>query len=216
MDQAQDPWEIHRLFRLKRIVHPHIALEKLAHDCLGMAEAASGKVQMYWCVAAMTFAALSVETFLNVVGDSCIKHWDDIEWSAPKSKLAIIENVFRFETKRDDRPFKTFNELFSFRNLIVHAKPESLTIDFVENHDYAVPVSTSGQTPSPKWEKCATIENARTFVGDATEIIFDLAKRGNIQLTSQDHSRIDLQVKIPNDSSSSNNEQSTNKTVSTD
>ena len=99
MDKVPDPWKTHRSISLKRNVLPHIALEQLAHDSLGKAEAASGKDRMYWCVAAMTFAALSVEAFLNVVGEARVKRWvKDIERNAsPHAKLPLTKTTLDFK-----------------------------------------------------------------------------------------------------------------------
>jgi len=207
MHQPDDPWGIHRSIRLKREVLPHVVLEKLAHDCLCLAEAASGKEQLNWCVAAITFAALEVEAFLNVMGDNLVKKWDDIERNTnPSAKLAILENVLQFEFDLANSPFNAFKGLFDFRNLIVHAKRETLQVELAEKHNYAVPVS-SGETPSPKWEKQATISNARTSVRDAREIVLQLAKYGNIQIPLGEHSRIQLNVEVPNDSDNSTDDQ---------
>lgn len=56
--------------KLRRDVLPNIVLLWLAKDSLHRAEIAEGRHQRYLCVASITFAALALEAFLNVIGAS--------------------------------------------------------------------------------------------------------------------------------------------------
>lgn len=187
MDKPTNPWAIHRSLRLRRDVLPNIVLQRLARDSLSLAEASEGREQRYWCVAAITFAALAVESFLNVVGKARVGIWDYIEkTTSPADKLAILENVLKFKADRSDVPFNGFKDLFTFRNLIVHAKPDSLPIKLTPVTGHPIPWS-KGQMPLAKWEKIATLRNARLLVTRSDKIIDFLAKQAKIQLPTDDH-----------------------------
>lgn len=173
--------------RLRRDVLPNVVLLWLAQDSLNRATTMNGRQQKYLCVAAITFAALAVEAFLNTIGALSIKRWDDLEGStSPAGKLAIIENTLKLDIDRSRTPFNAFRELFKFRNSIVHAKPDFLPLIMKPEPGYAIPVS-SGKTPLATWEKDASLENARRLVLRSENMIEFLANQVGIELPTDDH-----------------------------
>jgi hypothetical protein len=190
-------WQIHRSLRLRRDVLPHVALEKLADACLSSASAATGHTQTYWCLGTITFSALAVESFLNLVGSTRVPRWDEIERTAsPAGKLAVLEAVLGFQADRARASFNQFNGLFKFRNAAVHAKPEFLPVIFAEDHSGPIPAS-SAKTPVASWERSATLPNARRQRSAASAIIAFLANQANIQLSSDDHSVLKAWLEDP-------------------
>lgn len=192
MNQPSNPLNA---LRLRRDVLPNIALMWLAKDSLNRVESAQGRYQRYLCLASITFAALSLEAFLNVVGASLVKCWEDVEGTAsPAGKLAVIENSIGFSVDRSRIPFNAFRELFKFRNSIVHAKPDYLPITLTPDIDFPIPsaqgktFSAQGKTPLTAWEKEASIENARRLVSRAENMIDILTKQVGIKLPGDDHS----------------------------
>ncbi len=173
--------------RLRRDVLPNIALLWLAQDSLRRAEVAEGRYQSYLCIASITFAALALEAFLNVIGASLIKRWDDLEGStSPAGKLAVIENSLGLNIDRSRVPFNAFHDLFRFRNGIVHAKPDFMPMILVPEIDSSIPIS-KGKMPLAKWEKEASLKNSHRLVSRSESMISFLAKKTKINLPSDDH-----------------------------
>ncbi|HNY40245.1 MAG TPA: hypothetical protein PKJ41_07615 [Bryobacteraceae bacterium] len=184
----EDAWRIHRSLRLRRNVLPHLALEKLTDACLVAAGGASGQIQTYWCVGAITFSALAVESFLNVAVIHLVSHSEEIVRTAsPAAKLAILEALIPFEADRKSAPFNQFADLFKYRNSIAHAKPEAHLVHFVEDHSLPMPAS-SGSTPLSYWEKHATLGNARRLAKASAEINAFIGTKAGLHFSPTDHS----------------------------
>lgn len=177
----------HEVIEIYRDVLPNIALQWLAKDSLDRAKKIKGRYQLYLCAASITFSALALEAVLNLIGRKSIKKWEDLESTAsPIGKLIILENVLKFDADRSKTPFDGFRELFKFRNLIVHAKPDLLLIKMTPESDYPIPVSR-GQTPLSQWEKIASLKNSQKLVSRSEKMIDFLAKKASIQIPNDDH-----------------------------
>jgi hypothetical protein len=188
VDPTTDPWSLHRSLRFRRDVIPTIALLDVATDALTRATTADDRrQQLYAGVAAITFSAFAVESFLNLIGDTRVERWLDMERSAtPAAKLAIIELALGFTADRSRLPFGALTELFRFRNEIVHAKPDSLPATTVPDTSQPIPVSTI-TTPLAYWEKAAGLDNARLLVDQAREMIRVLSEQSGITLPTDNH-----------------------------
>lgn len=191
---SEEAWRVHRSLRLRRNVLPHLALEKLADACLAAAAGASGQTQTYWCLGAITFSALAVESFLNVAVNYRVSHSEEIVRTAsPAAKLAILEAVIPFEADRKNLPFNQFVDLFKYRNAIVHAKPEVQLIQFVEDHSLPMPASV-GSTPLTYWEKLATLKDARRLATAAAGINAFIASKACLHFSPTDHSTYQVRL----------------------
>jgi hypothetical protein len=185
MNQPTD--QIISALRLRRDVLPNIALLWLAKDSLSRAEMTEGRHQSYLCVASITFAALAVEAFLNVIGASLIKRWEDLEGTtSPAGKLAVIENSLGLNIDRSRIPFNAFRDLFRFRNTIVHAKPDFLPMALVPEAESSLLIAR-GKMPLATWEKEASLKNSHRLVSRSESMISFLAEQTKINLPSDDH-----------------------------
>jgi hypothetical protein len=185
---SDDPWELMRSIRHRRDVLPHIALLNLAEKCVGLAETTEKIDKMYWCVAAITFAALTIEGYINFIGWSKIPHWDEIEQtSSPSAKLAIIEIALNLKFDRSRLPFSKYREIFRFRNWIVHAKVDQILVKYEEDHSHPFTV-LSGKPALSEWEKTANLDEAKQIVDATNNMLEEIGKQIELKITPEGHS----------------------------
>jgi len=140
-------------------VFPHARLLDNAHYFLKKARL-KDEDQYPNIMASIIFCAFALESFLNCMGKLKLKkRWDELEQSNinPKGKLVILTLDFSDKIDFGKRPFQNFGEIFKYRNLLAHAKVESLK---------------NANTPDEsEWEKLSTIENAEKYYNDTNDMI---------------------------------------------
>ena len=125
----------------------------------------------HYILIAITFSALSLEAFANVIGDKMIPSWKDKErrLSIPeKLKLACEHLNVHFDGE-NTKPWATAFWLASIRRDIVHARPEPIRIS------KKIPVQAcnryrDGDFPS-QLERQLTIGNAQRAVDDTYKMM---------------------------------------------
>ena len=126
-------------------------------------------------MSSMMSAAFAVEAYLNHLGQDKFgkKEWEKIERGmSPESKLRVFAKLIDYNLDFSRRPCQTFAEIFNYRNLIAHARTESLTFEEGQVYDFI-----EGPTePETKWEQKTTLETAERFYEDAWELVRQLHK----------------------------------------
>lgn len=96
----------------------YVMLEKAKRDPEG---------SYYQLMASLIFTVFALEAFVNHIGQSMIKCWDDLEQLSPSRKLNLIAEKLEIEKDDGKRPFQTVSKLFRFRNSVAHGKTVNLT-----------------------------------------------------------------------------------------
>ena len=95
---------------------------------------------------------------------------------SPRDKLDILAIVLAFQPDFGRRPFQTFQSIFKLRDLIVHAKTETLTLEgeFILDEEERPP------KPLTVWEQLISVEGARRFLDDTKEIVDQVGKAAGL------------------------------------
>ncbi len=130
----------------------------------------------YDCMFSMVGAAFAVEAYLNHLGQDRFggKEWGEKmeRGMNPESKIRVLAKLIDYNLDFSRRPCQTFAEIFNYRNLIAHARTESLTFEEGQVYDFI-----EGPTePETKWEQKTTLETAERFYEDAWELVRQLHK----------------------------------------
>jgi len=111
----------------------------------------------YWdCFAALTFAAFTVEGYLNHLGDAVYPDWGDLERLDPIAKLRFLSRLLKVDCDIGQRPLQTIHQLFRFRNQIAHPKSEKIVFEGpMDAESYQ---DTFYDQPKTDWEEFVTKE----------------------------------------------------------
>ncbi len=154
----------------KKVARTVVAYVDLYHAAKFSVERAenSDEPEFYNCLSALLFCAFCLESYLNHIGRAYFENWQkDLEKLSPHAKLRLIA-VERMRAKPDfsRRPFQSFNQLFKFRNSLVHGKTE--TVSYVAMFDDVV---SPAKKPLADWEKICDLKHAKRLFQDMKEII---------------------------------------------
>ena len=131
--------------------------------------------QANYLIISMLFSALALEAFLNHIGNILFSKWADLDMLKHREKLTIISDKLNYQIDFGRRPWQTYEEIFSLRNRLVHAKTEIVDLDF--------PIIEEGdefQLPSASWQKELTHLQCQKFIDDTVDMCIDLAKNASI------------------------------------
>lgn len=125
----------------------------------------------------MMLSALSIEAYLNHIGSFLLETWKEIEKSlSPKSKLKLISEISKIDIDFGVMPFQKFDEIFKYRNEIVHGKTIK-SKDVVNVKGSSMPYQVQ-----PKLEKITTTDNAKQYSKLSNEMIDFLYDNSTIDL----------------------------------
>lgn len=132
----------------------------------------------YNLLSSMLFSAFSLEAFLNHIGQQKISYWEEIVRISSHNKLRVILKQLKFNPDLSARPFQTFNEIFTFRNAIVHAQTATtqnkrIVVEFEEGKSPHLPYS--------KQDELTTLKNAEKFYRDADAMIKCLWEKSGLK-----------------------------------
>ncbi|MCJ7653693.1 MAG: hypothetical protein MUO97_00050 [Dehalococcoidia bacterium] len=136
----------------------------------------------YQLMASLIFTAFTLEAYLNHIGQSIFKCWDDLEQLSPKRKLNLIAEKLKIERDDSKRPFQTVSKLFKFRNDIAHGKTVRLKSENqinVVDLDYTLNVRLGQHLETP-WQKYCSLRNAERAREDVKIIIQKLHKAAGV------------------------------------
>lgn len=133
--------------------------------------------EFYRNMLVMMLSALSLEAYLNHIGSFLLKTWQDIEKSlSPKSKLNLILEISKIDIDFGVMPFQKFDEIFKYRNEIVHGKT-------IKSKDVVnVKRSSMPYQVQPKLEKITTNDNARQYLKLSNKMIDFLYDNSKVDL----------------------------------
>src|SRR5262245_54462217 len=71
--------------------------------------------------------AFAMEAYLNHVGPTVLSSWSSLERISWRAKLDLLCELLKIKLPgKGERPLRTINELFRFRNTIAHGRTHSL------------------------------------------------------------------------------------------
>ena len=80
-------------------------------------------------IQAMLYSALALEAIANSFGDRLYQRWqDDFESTKLHGKLRLVAYRLKVEYDTGKQPWGSVKEIVSFRNKLVHPKPEHITV----------------------------------------------------------------------------------------
>lgn len=151
--------------QVKRRLSTYSRLRGVSWIALKQAEKSS-KDRFYHCLSVMLFSAFSLEAYLNHLGARELDCWDTLKRKlSPQEKLQLLAAAMDFEVDYSCRPFQTFKQIFWFRNTLVHAETELVTMELLKEGE---------SVPLTRWEKLVTLEVAQQFHSDAKAIMTQL------------------------------------------
>lgn len=136
----------------------------------------------YQLMASLIFTAFTLEAYLNHIGQSIFKCWDDLEQLPPKRKLNLITEKLRIEKDDSKRPFQTVARLFKFRNDVAHGKTVRLQSQKqikVVDLDRTLNQRLGEHLETP-WQKYCSLRNAERAREDVKIIIQKLHKASGV------------------------------------
>lgn len=132
---------------------------------------------MHHCMTAMLFSAFCIEAFLNHLGDQQLPFWEPLKKKlSPYEKLQVLSTIFGFTPDFGVRPYQTFKSIFKLRDLLVHGKTETLTLE----GEFILSPGEMPPEPLSEWEQLISLEGARRFVEDTKLIVQDLYSHAGI------------------------------------
>jgi hypothetical protein len=165
----------------ERQVNTYAEMWHASYVMLGKAEE-NPEGSFYQLMASLIFTAFTLEAYLNHIGPSIFKCWDDLEQLSPKRKLNLIAEKLKIERDDSNRPFQTVAKLFKFRNDVAHGKTVRLKS---ENRIKVVDLDRTlnqrlGERLETPWQKYCSLTNAERAREDVKIIIQKLHKGSGV------------------------------------
>jgi len=124
-------------------------------------------------MSSMLFSTFSMEGYLNFLGENKIPDWYKKERRlGGEGRLQTLLQVLVMNPSMARRPFKTYRELFAFRDALVHSRVINTTLTGTLR-------STAQRPPKPlsEWEKLVNHKTAQRFFDDSSRIIRMMNKK---------------------------------------
>ncbi len=141
-----------------------------ARDALAHAKALSSG-SFYFYMMAATFAAFTVEAFLNDLGERKVHAWASVERGlGPKEKLTFLTQSLHLQVDHSRRPFQTLRDMVRVRHALAHGRT-------LESTSEKAVVNLATDWPDPAWKKPCRPTSVARMVEDAELIVRDLNAR---------------------------------------
>ncbi len=152
---------------MNRRVYTYTYLLHAAREALKRAES-SDEGQLYECMHVLLYSALALEAFLNHMGAMTAKGWAPLKRKlSPREKIDFLLAQADRTVDFGVRPYQSFKEAFKFRNLLVHAETETVTLKNSRSS-----FSVNDRTyPETSWETFCYLDTARSIHDDIRQII---------------------------------------------
>lgn len=158
-----------------RSLRTYVYLYDVAYYAMKRAKE-SKEGEFFECITAMVFSAFCLEAYLNHLGALKIGYWDVLkERLRPYEKLQVLSHVMGYDIDYGRRPFQTLRSIFTFRNQLVHATTEHLSVEA------EIPAAEELPTPLAGWEESVTLGMAERFLDDAEAMIKELHSRSGLE-----------------------------------
>jgi hypothetical protein len=156
-------------FTAKRTVYPYVILHEASYYSLEEAKTEETG-RFFKLMSSMLFSSFCIEGYLNFLGNSTIPDWSRKERRLGRDgRLKIILQHLHMRPNMAHRPFKTYAEVFVFRDALVHSHVVELTATGSLK-------STERRPPRPlaKWEKIVTLSAAQRYFDDTNKVILTM------------------------------------------
>ncbi len=153
--------------KVDRMVLAYSYLQASSWNALEQAkEAETGR--FYNCMTAMLHSAFCLEAYLNHLGAKKVTCWNVLERKlSPGDKLEVLAKTMNFSIDVSQRPFQTFKQIFGFRNALVHARTEYVSVE----SEQRLGEGERPSKPQADWEKMISLRIAQRFFDDTRAMI---------------------------------------------
>jgi hypothetical protein len=167
----------HEKLRVEKTLPTYTRLRSVSWFTFDLAKK-SAEGRLHNLMTSMLFCSFTIEAFLNHLLERVFPNfWEPLKLKlSTREKLNVLAACFSIEPDFGRRPFQTFQKIFWFRNLIVHAKTETL----ITESKFILEDGESFPEPLAKWEELLTIDHARRFLEDTKEIVTQIAVAADI------------------------------------
>ena len=153
-------------FSAESTTYPYIYLQEASYFSLEKVKAEE-EGSFFKLMGSMLFSAFCMEGYINFLGEKEIPRWNKIERNLGRDgRLSKLLLKIGMNPCISRRPFKTYTELFVFRDSLVHSRVTQLAI--------TGSLRSPGQRlpkPLPEWETLINQKTAQRFIDDTTRII---------------------------------------------
>ncbi len=149
-------------------VFTYVSLHEAAKCLLEQAEATK-EGGFYNCMCSNVFSAFCIEAYLNHICSELLPYWSDElkKDISTRNKLTIICYHLNLTPDFEHRPFKSFKDIFKFRNLLVHGTSVNISYRGIQ---------TIGDDELPKyrktwWENQSNIVTTKRWLADTESMV---------------------------------------------
>ena len=115
----------------------------------------------------MLFSSFCMEGFINFLGERKIADWGKKERKLGRDgRLNALLKVLGMNPSLEQRPFKTYSELFEFRDSLVHSR-----VTTTKMTGALMDISQRPPKPLPEWERLINQRTAQRFFDDTKKMI---------------------------------------------
>jgi hypothetical protein len=153
-------------FSAEKTTYPYVYLHEASYYSLQEAKAEE-EGSFFKLMGSMLFSTFCIEGYINFLGEKKIPSWNQIERNLGRDgRLRKLLQILGMNPNMTRRPFKTYTELFVFRDALVHSRVAHFTITGSLRSTRQRPPK-----PLPEWEKLINRQTAQRFFDDTTRII---------------------------------------------
>jgi hypothetical protein len=182
---------IYNKYSARREINPAFILNQIGKTALKRIEEKQ-KYKQLDIIIVQLMCGFSLEAALNHIGGkiysknkSDISIWKEVEWYNPNDKLNNIAEKLGISIDYSKKPFCYFNEIFKYRNRLVHGRTVILVYEDIKNiniDEDNFPIIDKIPEMKTKWEKVLSFNNAekwRESVLQITQILCEKAETYN-------------------------------------
>jgi len=153
-------------FNTERTTYPYVYLHEASYYSLQEA-ITEEQGSFFKFMGSMLFASFSMEGYINFLGEKKVSGWRQKERKLGRAgRLSVLLQVLGMSPSMARRPFKTYKELFDFRDALVHSRV--VTTNLVSS---LISTEQHPPKPLPEWEQLINQQTAQRFFDDSSRII---------------------------------------------
>jgi len=153
-------------FDTERTTYPYVYLHEASYYSLQEAIAEKDG-SFFRFMGSMLFASFSMEGYINFIGEKKVLSWRQKERKLGRDgRLNLLLQLLDMNPSITRRPFKTYKELFDFRDALVHSRVVTTSLTGT--------LTRMTQRPPkalPEWEKLINQRTAQRFFDDWSQMI---------------------------------------------
>ena len=130
------------------------------------------EMRMFNCMDTIVYTAFAMEAFINHLGLHLDDDWTKKEKKKSKYiKLEDLKSQLSITTGKFDKPYKSINDAFHYRDLLAHGRTETI-IDI--RKVLLTETEKEKYTIENEWMELSTLENAEQIFTDTEEVIAEM------------------------------------------